>query len=1067
MKLLWTIVLLLFCTVGFAQSERHDDYYTRDTLIHEKANGEGPFSWWVRITTHRNDPTKRPSLFNHNGAGEIGNDTTFFVYPSVHSFGPHYFMSLPTPWDGGIKLGNGTHYPNYFTIMPPVVNMRGWHVLALMDTLIKYYPIDTTSMHFMGLSMGSQEWQYMMMYYPTNTGNDEPGMRMMKSFVDLEGEGGEQFAPFIYGPAYPTALGHWAKKYGGKMFGLEGSQDSRNIWQLTQNIRDSTGTAGYFSYENYGGGGHCCWNSMYDPSVVNWRSIPTITNSNLVYSTNPQSTMGNYYVDAANGSNIFQWMLRQGDTTLYGTCNPIVSAGSNQSFFLPTNSCTLTGSVTLQCGHVGSTVLWTKTSGPNTPTIVSSTSTTTSVTGLIAGVYVFNLTATDTASLTGSSTVQITVNAEIPPTVGAGGPYFVVLPTSSVTVSGTATGNGGATISSVGWTYISGPGGSTIVSASSNSTIITGLTAGTYIFQFTATDNNGNSSNSNATVIVNTGGAPGTKQILHIGEYVTPWIDSAGNARTLTSSVSLMGTGNVGTPGLPGIISTPGFTFNACDNILHGVVFKAVQDSSVWTAGGNDMGQCGIGSYSGTVVSLTKILTDSNGRTFKGVKIIQGWYSHNSSEGLFMVKAGPVTDSIFNTGDRRWGMAMNGTLGDSVNKPTLAYYRTGHHIVEMAASKAYAILFDDGQVWTGGGQGIYSFLGYAGSGNQYLTPHQVTGFDDSIRHIVGGDVCGFLCLSKTGKLYGFGPHSGYLGNASDIAYTTPRDLTDSISSYILNGTTRTSIAAISANSNSFHILANDSTQWGWGDNGQGSVGNGVEVNMPTYTTPWSVDPAQILVLPQTHPIRVTNKHNFIKIFSGCLFGFAHFSLDINGQLYANGRNKGAILGNGVVECAGANGDINANYSNSWDLPYITPINPYGLTINIKASCPGCKTSVVTAYCSECTIPTTTPTANGGGNQTLPNGTASTTLNALGSTSTGGAITYYLWTQTGGAAATIDVPASPVVNVSGLTPGIYTFNLKVTDNGFNTSNQTVTVMVSSLIPDTNYFIRKRYLKVKFN
>lgn len=76
-------------------------------------------------------------------------------------------------------------------------------------------------------------------------------------------------------------------------------------------------------------------------------------------------------------------------------------AGTDQSITLPTSSVTLDGT-----GSTGTITdyLWTKISGPNTPTIVSSTSSTTSVTGLIAGTYVFQLSLNS-----GTSTDQVSI----------------------------------------------------------------------------------------------------------------------------------------------------------------------------------------------------------------------------------------------------------------------------------------------------------------------------------------------------------------------------------------------------------------------------------------------------------------------------------------------------------------------------------------------------------------------------------------------------------------------------------------------------------------------------------
>src|SRR5258708_28248244 len=180
-------------------------------------------------------------------------------------------------------------------------------------------------------------------------------MSEIKRWVDLEGVGpGDNFRGFD--PPYPTAYKTWASKYGGKFFGLEGTNDSRNIWQISQAMNSGKAGSAYFSYENIGGGAHCCWNSMYDPSVIDWSCVAPVKNVNIVPSTNPASTMGTYFVDPSTGSNIFQWMLRQGDTTLVTTgapsvALPTVSAGSAQSVQLPANAATLTGTATAASGH--------------------------------------------------------------------------------------------------------------------------------------------------------------------------------------------------------------------------------------------------------------------------------------------------------------------------------------------------------------------------------------------------------------------------------------------------------------------------------------------------------------------------------------------------------------------------------------------------------------------------------------------------------------------------------------------------------------------------------------------
>ena len=52
-----------------------------------------------------------------------------------------------------------------------------------------------------------------------------------------------------------------------------------------------------------------------------------------------------------------------------------------------------------------------------------------------------------------------------PPTVGAGKGQAVTIPVGSTTINGTATGNGGATITRVNWKRMSGPATATIGSS--------------------------------------------------------------------------------------------------------------------------------------------------------------------------------------------------------------------------------------------------------------------------------------------------------------------------------------------------------------------------------------------------------------------------------------------------------------------------------------------------------------------------------------------------------------------------------------------------------------------------
>lgn len=166
---------------------------------------------------------------------------------------------------------------------------------------------------------------------------------------------------------------------------------------------------------------------------------------------------------------------------------PIVSAGSNQVYPSSTTSVSVTGTASDTDGVITG-VLWTLVSGPNTPTIVSPTSLTTNITGLIPGNYVFRLTATDDDGAVASATKNIRINTL--PTINlSGNPTNYPVGTTSVNLTSIVSDPDG-TITSYSWAQVEG-NPSTIVSPTSQNTTVTGLTSGTYRYRFSVSDNDG------------------------------------------------------------------------------------------------------------------------------------------------------------------------------------------------------------------------------------------------------------------------------------------------------------------------------------------------------------------------------------------------------------------------------------------------------------------------------------------------------------------------------------------------------------------------------------------------
>jgi dienelactone hydrolase len=226
------------------------------------------------------------------------------------------------------------------------------------------------------------------------------------------------------------------------------------------------------------------------------------------------------------------------NSTATSTDPPATNAGKGQTITLPTNTVTLNGS--LSKASAGNTIVsykWVKAaSSPAGGDITSPTSVGTTVTNLIAGTYIFNLTVTDSrgSSRTGGTSVVVntgTVASTDPPTAKVAESMInMTLPSNAVTLDGSSSSaSSGNTIVAYKWTKYTGPKYDGLKTPANPTLTVTGMVAGSYGFTLTVTDNNGKTSSKNVAVIVKAAASARTASV----ETVATGDVALSNSKTL------------------------------------------------------------------------------------------------------------------------------------------------------------------------------------------------------------------------------------------------------------------------------------------------------------------------------------------------------------------------------------------------------------------------------------------------------------------------------------------------------------------------------------------------------
>jgi len=517
---------------------------------------------------------------------------------------------------------------------------------------------------------------------------------------------------------------------------------------------------------------------------------------------------------------------------------------------------------------------------------------------------------------------------------------------------------------------------------------------------------------------------------------------------------------NTGVPGLPIPCQFPaaGTKIKYVASGLHTAACIDI-NGNVYFTGPNEDGSAGNGTTTGWPTAFAPVPTDSLGNPFTNVtslRMASSIFTGGAGYGA-IIFATKSDGTLWVWGNTQGGYRGNGTYGEVNTRPVqVTAFPAGTVITKVIVQNIAIALDSAGNVWTWGGNGGDNCLLGSITQPDYTHPHIIS-LPSRAKDIAGGGLFSYALLAN-GSLYGWGLYQGYMG----VGATAGSGWTNTPAPILLDAQLNLphQISKISTNNTSTYVILTDGTLWAWGGNECGQIGNGQELNYAIYTinpapyggtTPepyawnWDMSTAQ---LQQHKPIQVApGISNFVELSEGVEAVFYKFAVDANGQMYSWGRNKYGVLANGVMDANYVSGEIGSIYPNSWDVPYITAINPFAANKTILSTSPYCIGNPGANACTVYTIPANTaPIANPGANQTVPGPTA-VLDGSLSSDNV--AIVYYVWSEVSGpSAALITLPSGAKANVSGLVNGVYKFQLKVIDNGWMKDSAVVTVTVNS-------------------
>jgi len=575
-----------------------------------------------------------------------------------------------------------------------------------------------------------------------------------------------------------------------------------------------------------------------------------------------------------------------------------------------------------------------------------------------------------------------------PPVANAGAAQIISLPLNTITLSGSGTGTNGATISSYSWAKTSGPAAGVISLPLLNTSLVTGLVAGTYVFTLTVTDNHGLSSTSPVTVTVN----PLINQLPIASAGSNTNITLPANTATLNGTASFDPDGTIASyawtktsgPATYNIVNA-GAASTALNNLVQGVyVFSlkvtdntGASATSTVTVTVNPAANQSPVANAGSNINLT---LPSNNTTLNGS-------ASSDPDGSIATYAWSKT-----SGPASYTIASAGAASTALTNLAQGVYVFTLQVTDNAGATASSTV-----TVTVNPAANQSPVANAGSNITVTLPTNNTTLNGSGSSDPDGTIATYAWSKTSGPasytIANAGAASTALTNLAQGVYVFTLQVTDNA------GATASSIVTVTVNA--APLPSNQSPV--------SNAGSNISITLPTNNT--------------------------------TLNGTA--SNDPDGTIATYAWSKTSGPASYTIATAGAASTALTNLAQG--------VYVFTLQVTDNAGASASSTVMVTVSAAPAPA-NQLPIADAGSNISITLPVNSTTLNGSASFDPDGSIAGYAWTKTSGPASyNIANAGTYSTALSNLVQGVYVFTLQVTDNAGATASSSVTVTVNAAAP----------------